>query len=402
MISSAHGSNADPSTQNAIQILKDLIAYPTVSSTSNVDINHHVASMLSDIGFDVATTEYKDETGVSKANLVAVRNPVAAGESRSDGLAYFCHTDVVPAEHWIGADPQQHSNPFQAVEKDGRIYGRGACDMKGSLATMIAAASRVDVRNQTRPLWIVCTADEEVGFGGAKHLSQHCEAFRDLVRHDPVSIIGEPTELGVVHAHKGITGFTLQARGRAGHSATDFGINANEAMVPVLQKLLEICERTRLDKTLRDERFDPPTLSWNFGFSDHASAINITPERSDAWVSFRSMPDVNGRDLIDEVDAVARQHNVKLRILNGCDPMWTSPESEHVRSMEQLAGKKSRTVSYATDGGILDELGCRIVIGPGSIAQAHTVDEWISIDQLRDGISLYERAIEHWACSGNL
>ena len=268
--------------------------------------------------------------------------------------------------------------------------------MKGSLAAMLSAVARVDPDDQTAPIWIVCTADEEVGFAGAKHLVGHCEGYRELVRTDPISIIGEPTEMNVVYAHKGINGFSIQSRGRAGHSATGYGTNANEAMVPMLVKLLELCQRTRDDTTLKDDRFDPPDLSWNFGVSDHSHVVNITPERCDAWVSLRTMPEVDGRDLILEANSTADQLGLQFTMIDGCEPLWTDPKSDFVSQFKSLAGTKSQTVCYATDGGVLGELTRRVVIGPGSIRQAHTVDEWIAIDQLSRGIECYEKSIRCW------
>lgn len=398
----------DGSVRSAILLLKQLIAFPSVSNTSNLEITDWCAAALTGLGFQISRSEYVDCRGVKKANLVAIRRP-RQPETRSklSGLAYFCHTDVVPANEWMGAaaadqpkertsDAAVRSNAFDAVVTKDRVYGRGACDMKGSLATMLSAVARVDLDEQIAPIWIVCTADEEVGFAGAKHLVQHCSGYRELVRADPVSIIGEPTEMNVVYAHKGINGFSIQSLGRAGHSATGYGINANEAMVPMLAKLLELCQRTRDDEALKDDRFDPPILSWNFGVSDHSNVVNITPERSDAWVSLRTMPGVDGQELIDEAKSTASRLGLSFTMLSGCEPLWNDPESDFVLTLQSLAGTKSQTVCYATDGGVLSELSRRVVIGPGSIRQAHTVDEWIDIDQLSRGIECYEKCIRCW------
>ncbi|QDV88315.1 M20 family metallopeptidase [Planctomycetes bacterium TBK1r] len=417
---SIEASPPDGTIASAIATLEKLISFPSVSAKSNVDINDWCAATLAQMGFTIWRSGYRDERSVRKANLVAVRNPVGteqhetsadhrAAAASHQGLAYFCHTDVVPAKKWVGAPtlsspstddaakgPFDAAGPFDAVVSDDRVYGRGACDMKGSLAAMLSAVARVDARQQTAPIWMVCTADEEVGFNGAKHLVDHCDGYRELVRADPVSVIGEPTEMNVVYAHKGIQGFTVHSRGRAGHSATNFGINANEAMVPMLVKLLELCRRTRDDAGLQDDRFDPPVLSWNFGVSDHSNVVNITPERSDAWVSFRTMPEVDATELVAEANATARRLGLTVTPIAGCDPLWTDPDSEIVSQFQAIAGTRSQTVCYATDGGVLGELSRRIVIGPGSIAQAHTVDEWIAIDQLSRGIDCYEKALRHW------
>jgi acetylornithine deacetylase len=387
---------------SAVELLGELIAFPSVSSTSNVDVNRWCCRVLEQLGFEIFPSEYTDRNGVRKANVVARRDPPQGGDQPHRGLAYFGHTDVVPADQWIGPgeeaarNPETPPDPFTATIHNDRLYGRGACDMKGSIAVMLSAVSRVEPREQTAPIWFVCTADEEIGFGGAKHLVHHCPAYRELVDHDPVALIGEPTELNVVYAHKGVAGFRVHARGRAGHTATNYGINATEAMVPMLVKLLQLCRRTREDRSLQDERFDPPTLSWNFGVSDHSRVINITPERCDAWVSMRPMPAADGQTLIDEAVAEAKRLGLEIELMEGCGPLWSDPDNDHIVQLGELAGTRLQTVAYGTDGGIFDELSRRAVIGPGSIEQAHTVDEWISIAQIERGIDVFEKAIRHW------
>lgn len=392
----------DASLQSSIDSLTQLIAFPSISSTSNVAVNQWCANQLESLGFNVTLSGYQDGNGTAKANLVAVRRPLVDRSTQNNGagLAYFCHTDVVPAEKWQGPylDEQNQADPFRARVVDQRLYGRGACDMKGSLASMLSAVARTEHADQANPLWIVCTADEEVGFGGAKHLSKHCPAYRELADAGPLSIIGEPTELKVVHAHKGIRGFRIRSVGRAGHSATHYGINANEAMVPMLAKLLEICQRTRTETQYQDDRFDPPLLSWNFGVSDHSHVINITPERSDAWCSLRTMPEVDGQVLIDEVATLADELGLSMKWINGCDPLWMDPQHPDIQMLETITQSSAHSVCYATDGGVLSDLSKRVVLGPGSIQQAHTIDEWISLEQLARGIECYEQAIRHWCC----
>jgi acetylornithine deacetylase len=385
----------DGTVETAVATLQGLIRFPSVSSTSNLAITDHCAAILQRLGFQVERTEYTDARGVRKANLVARRDPVSPAAVAQPGLAYFCHTDVVPAESWRGA-ADAAAGAFEPTLNAGRLYARGACDMKGSLATMLAAVARLELSEQRAPLWIVCTADEEVGFAGAKHLVAHCPGYRRLVDADPVALIGEPTELNVVYAHKGICGFRVCSQGRAGHSATAEGINANEAMVPMLVKLNQLCQRSRQQSRWQDDRFDPPTLSWNFGVSDHCDVINITPAQSEAWVSLRPMPTVDGADLMEEAEQEAVRLGLQFQRLDGSGPLWSPPESEHVQQLQRLAGTKMQTVCYCTDGGVLEELSRRVVIGPGSIRQAHTVDEWIAIDQIRRGIDVYHRALQHW------
>jgi len=402
----------------ALAYLRPLIAFDSISRRSNEPVSERVAGWLTDLGFDVEHTSYLDHNGVAKRNLVARRDPVTTVGDPAEanavrehsvgnqllhrgpsGLAYFCHTDTVTADRWTGPG----GNPFEAVEVDDRIYGRGSCDMKGSLAAMLAATGRVNVADQRRPLWIVCTADEEVGFEGARHIAQHSREFARIRATDPVSIIGEPTRLSVIHAHKGMIGLRIHSHGRAAHSSSLSGVNANVAMVPMLQTLAEIDERCRHDPTLRNNDFDPPTLTWNFGFSDGMKTVNIVPDHCTAWVSFRSMPGVDGQELIDQIQSRADELGLTVHRYPGGGPLHTDPESECVRDLCRLAepfvGKSvSGTVCYATDGCALPELTQRIVCGPGDIMQAHTVDEFIETEQLENGVRLYQSAIEHWCC----
>jgi acetylornithine deacetylase len=349
---------------------------------------------LQSIGFIVEQTQYVDVEKQTKVNLVAHRGPMYSCGPNTGGLAYFCHSDVVPAEDWTGPG----GDPFSPVVTSDRLFGRGACDMKGSLVAMLTAASRMTANDHHAPMWFVCTADEETGFAGAKHLVEHSAAYRELAQAQPVGIIGEPTNLSVVHAHKGITGFKITSRGRAAHSSTSGGVNSNIAMVPMLALIAELEQRTREDSRYHDSRFDPPTLSWNFGVSDRATAINITPSRTEAWVSLRTMPEIDGEDLIEVVRQRAEALGLEFRRYVGGGHVWVDSDAACIRTMCKLAGGIPETVCYSTDGGQFTELKQLVVIGPGDIAQAHTSDEWISLDQLARGIEVYEKAIRRWCC----
>ncbi len=382
--------------ETAVETLKKLIAFPSVSSDTNAEVAQWVGRQLEGAGFQVEQTEYTDAQGLRKVNVAGRRDPVpAVGNEMSGGLAYFCHSDVVPPGDWSGPG----GAPFVGVIQQDRLYGRGACDMKGSLAAMLTVAAMIGASDQSRPLWIVCTADEEVGFQGAQHLVENSTAYREIVAAQPLSIIGEPTGMKVVHAHKGICGFEITSHGRAAHSSTRDGINANEAMVPMLQTLLELSQRCERDESYSDHRFDPPTLSWNFGIREGGTAINITPERSIAWVSLRPMPEIDGGDLVIAAKTKAESLGLEFKLVPGGDPMWVDPKSPCVGQLCQLAGGRPETVCYSTDGGELGELRQRVVWGPGDIAQAHTTDEWLGLSQLAVGIELYAAAIRKWCCT---
>ncbi len=369
--------------------LEELIRFATPSHVSNAEITSWVSGQLKLLGFEVERIDFVDSFGVLKSNLVAVRHG-ERGPGSSGGLAYFAHTDVVPAETWDGP-----GGPFDPVIAEGRLYGRGSCDMKGSLAAMLSAIGRTNRAGQQHALWVVCTADEEIGFGGAKQVRDRSALFRQMVQTQPQGVIGEPTEMRVVHAHKGVTGCKLISRGRAAHSSTSEGINANLAMVPVLAEMAEIDRLTREDATLWDDRFDPPTLSWNFGVSDGARAINVTPPESKAWCSFRPMPKASGSELVERIQRVAQQHGVACEIYAGSAPLWVDPEHPWVQQMDRLTGEKGpRTASYCTDAGQFLELGALVICGPGSIVQAHTTDEFIDLAEFHRGIDMYQRIVQ--------
>lgn len=377
--------------QDARRLLEHLIRFATPSHVTNEAVTQWLDEILQGLGFETEWVVEIDKHQQRKCNLIAKRDGQAASREAGAGLAYFAHTDVVPAETWEGP-----GGPFDPVVHDGKLYGRGSCDMKGSLAAMIAAVSRIEVQQQRRPIYITATADEEIGFHGAKAVQANSKLFRTMVQSGARGIIGEPTRLSIVHAHKGITGFRLTSVGRDAHSSTRHGVNANLAMVPVLNEMAAIYHETESNQEWMDARFDPPTLSWTFGVSDGASAINITPGRCKAWASLRPMPEVTGEELIERVRQIAAKNNVQFQDYAGGGYLWVDPDDAWVQMMCKLAGRSAaETVSYCTDGGQFMELESLVVCGPGDIAQAHTTDEYISLDDLNQGVDFYQRVLQH-------
>ena len=159
-------------------------------------------------GFDVEKVEYRDKNRVRKVNLVAKKG---AGKG---GLAYFAHTDTVPADNWFS----RKYGPFEPAISKERLYGRGACDMKGSIASMLTATQRFQWDDLKQPLYLIFTSDEEVGFHGARYVVEESEIYREMVESGTRGIIGEPTNLEVVHAHKGMCIITAKSVGKAAHS----------------------------------------------------------------------------------------------------------------------------------------------------------------------------------------
>ena len=366
---------------------EQLIRFPTVSRDSNRAISDFVAARLRDLGCVTESFAYHDQAGVEKVSVVA-----KYGEG-TGGFAYFCHTDTVPAETW-----HDDNGPLTPVVRDGRLYGRGSCDMKGSLACCLAALRALEGSKLARPVYIVCTADEEIGSGGARDVALRSPLFREMVTHQPAGVIGEPTNLDVVYAHKGIYGFRAIARGLAAHSSLAKGINANLAMIPFLGEMKAIYDETLADSRWHNTEFDPPLLSWNIGICDHNPAVNITAEQSVCTVAFRPMPGIDVEPLMDRARLAAEALGIEFTVLYRGRPLYTDPASELVREALALTGTtQPRTVSYGTDGVMFGDLKRLIVCGPGGIAQAHTRDEYITLDQLDRGAALYLAMMHHWS-----
>jgi acetylornithine deacetylase len=316
------------------------------------------------------------------------------GEGRG-GVAFFGHTDVVPADNWFSDE----FGPFTPTVQGGRLYGRGSCDMKGSVASMLAAAARFSASELKNPIYIATTADEEIGYGGAKDVAGRSKLFREMVDGHSRGIIGEPTRLEVVHAHKGTYGFHAISRGRAAHSSTREGKNANLAMIPFLMEMKAIHDETESDPKWQNPEFDPPTLSWNIGINDHTKAINITAPQSICTVYFRAMPGMNVGSLMERARAKAEELGLEFHPTIESPPLYVDPNSKFIKEVLQLAGRESATtVSYGTDGGMFLAMKNLVVFGPGDIAQAHTNDEWISLEQLERGTDMYARVIRRWCC----
>ena len=379
------------SAMDALDYARDLIAFDSISPVSNLAVTDYVEEKLRRLGFETERLEYNDANGVRKASVVGKRG------NGMGGMALLGHTDVVPADSWSIAE----HGPFQPTVKGTRLYGRGSTDKKGPVGCMLAAAERWMNAKHSQPLYIACTADEEVGFLGARQVAAESKLFQEMVQGNTRGIIGEPTSLEVVHAHKGVVGFVATSKGRAAHSSTDKGLNANLAMIPFLVEMKQIHDEVNGNSAWQNAEFQPPTLSWNIGINDHTRAVNITAPQSVCTVYFRPMPGMNVEPLIDRARSAAEVNGLEFKLIIEGLPVYTPADSPLIRDTLALAERgRSTTVAYATDGAMFGALRQLCVIGPGDIAQAHTADEWIELDQLERGTSLYARMIEEWCIKG--
>lgn len=373
----------------ALRYLRRLIRFDSTSNLSNRYISKFLEIKLRKHGFYVEKIEYRDSKKVPKVNLIAKKG---LGQG---GLAYFGHTDTVPAPSWF----TKKATPFEPVISQGRLFGRGACDMKGSLACMLDAAQQVPFDNMIRPLYLVFTADEEVGFGGAKKVVEESKLYREMIKHGTVGVIGEPTEMGIVHAHKGSLTMRFRTTGKAAHSSTREGKNANWQMIPFLHEIWKIREETETVTDWFDDRFDPPTMSMNVTMSDGNSAVNVTSPRSDVQVYIRPTPNMDCEPLVKRISHAAKKFDIDMSIQRNCDAFWSDPDSDLVKKLKSIMDTdKVDTVGYATDGGVLTEMEHKVIFGPGSIRQAHTNQEFITLDQMRLGIAAFRQLIDHYCC----
>ena len=210
-------------SMKALRYAKRLIGFDSTSHLSNRAIAKYLEMKLTKHGFIVEVVEYVDDNKQRKVNLVAKKG------NGFGGLAYFAHSDVVPAPRWF----TDKFTPFQPAIARERLYGRGSCDMKGSISCMLAAAQRVGWDDLKEPFYFCVTADEEVGFHGARCVAEESKLYREMVEHKTKGLIGEPTSLQIVHAHKGSIEMIAKAKGKAGHSSTHAHDNANLKMIPL-------------------------------------------------------------------------------------------------------------------------------------------------------------------------
>lgn len=370
------------------EILGRLIAFPTVSADSNLAMIEFLADRLSAAGARVEL--HRDATG-AKANLFATIGPEADG-----GILLSGHSDVVPV-----ADQNWTSDPFAMVERDGRLYGRGTCDMKGFIAAAVAMAPAYAERAMRRPIHFAFTHDEEVGCLGAQALAP---ILRGRPVRPSVAIIGEPTMMRVIEGHKGCYEYTVHFTGLEGHgSAPDRGVNAVEYAVRYVGRLLDLKER--LKTRAAASRFDPPWTTINTGALAGGVVHNVIPGKArvdwemrpvqpgDADFVKADLHDFCTRHLLPEMRRVSAGADIVTEVIGEVDGLVPADANEARDIVMELTGANGAgLVPFGTEAGIFQSLGMSAVIcGPGSIDQAHKPDEYLSLDQLRQCIAMLER-----------
>ena len=369
-----------------VEYASELIKFESTSYLSNGPVSDYAESVLRKLGCETERIEYMDD-GVLKVNVLGRFG------SGSGGLAYFGHTDVVPVDDW---SIREHG-PFEPVVRDGRLYGRGSTDMKGSIACMFAALDSLKEQNFQHPLFISCSSDEEIDHRGAIEIAARSRLYRELIECGARGIVGEPTSLDVVYAHKGGCNVVVTSHGKAAHSSTREGLNANLAIIPFLQDVKALYEHTESDASLMDTEFEPSTVCMNIGINDHTKAVNITAPQCVCTVCFRPMPGTDVDSLVGQIRAAAESHGVEFWLKHQNPPFRRDPGSDYVKQSVVLTGDRpARTVAYGSEAGNFEEIENLIVLGPGDIAQAHKSDEWIALEQLDQGESVYASMIRQF------
>lgn len=372
--------------EHTTELLRDLIAFPSISSDSNLPIIDYLADHLRGVGADV---QLQTAPCGTKANLFATLGPDRSDVSGGPGgIVLSGHSDVVPV-----ADQDWTHDPFEMIERNGRLYGRGTCDMKGFIAATVAKAAEFAKAPLSRPVHFAFTHDEETGCIGAQALAGW---LKEQSIRPSLAIIGEPTMLQVIEGHKGCCEYTTHFHGRAGHgSMPDLGVNAVEYAVRYVSYLMGIGQelKTRAPKS---SRFDPPWTTINTGSVTGGTIHNVIPQTATVQWEFRpvqnsdftfvreKIEDYVHAVLLPAMKAVDQNAAITTEIMGevvGLEPASVNEARDIL--MELTGSNTSDVVPFGTEAGIFAALGMNVAVcGPGSIEQAHKPDEYLTTDQL--------------------
>jgi acetylornithine deacetylase len=374
-------------------LLDTLVGFDTTSLGSNLELVAFVEDLLDEHG--IASTRVPSPDG-TRANLLARIGPDVPG-----GVVLSAHTDCVPVtgQPWT-------TDPFTVTEVDGRLHGRGVTDMKGFLAVVLAAVPRAVAATLDRPLLLALSYDEEIGTVGAPSA---VAGLLDAYARPSAVLVGEPTELEVVTAHKGVRSFTTTVTGRDGHSSQPhLAANAVAAVARLATYIDEVAAEHQ--RSAADGRFDPPYTTFNVATLHGGQAINIVPRHAELTWEYRPVPADDSDAIVDRVTRYAEEEVLpRLRAATGVGEITTEPvasaralAAEDDGTAERLARRLTgydgppRTVPFGTDGGHFQAAGLSTVVcGPGSIQQAHQPDEWIESAQLARCEEVVDRLIDH-------
>ncbi|MDU8357625.1 acetylornithine deacetylase [Pseudomonas syringae group sp. J309-1] len=362
------------------ELLARLVAFDTTSRESNLSLIEFVREYLDGHGVSCELIYNAQKT---KANLFATIGPAEV-----PGIVLSGHTDVVPVDGQAWTFP-----PFELSEKEGRLYGRGTADMKGYIACVMALVPELTRNTLRMPVHIALSYDEEVGCLGVRSL---LEVLGSKPVKPLLCVIGEPTELKPVLGHKGKVAMRCDVHGLACHSAhAPSGVNAIEYAAQLINELGRLGKALQAEER-QDARFDPPFSTVQIGVIGGGVALNIVPEHCRFDFEVRSLPVEDPRhvisalhayaqnELLPAMRAVSGQSDIRLTELSSYPGLDISMQSQAAELIAEFCGSRSfGTVAFGTEGGLFDQSGIpAVVCGPGSMAQGHKPDEFISVEQL--------------------
>jgi acetylornithine deacetylase len=364
----------------ALEFARTLVGFNTVSENSNLALIHCIRDELARLG---VKSRLSYNAGRTKANLFAT-----LGEGKPAGVILSGHTDTVP---WDGQD--WSVDPLAGVVRDGRLYGRGAADMKGFIATAVAHAQLFLESETPFAIHLAFTYDEEVGCFGVKELIAD---MRDAGIRPLACIVGEPTSMVPAIAHKGVYRYRCCVRGKEAHSSlTPRSVNAIEMAARVVGRVRDMAEHFEREEP-RYEGFDVPFSTASVGQFHGGIADNVVPRDAEFRYEFRDLPTADARAMQQQVVEYARSlepamHGVAaetgFRFETICEiPSFLGSAGDAVTQLAQRLSGEQRTtlVAFGTEAGIFKNAGIpTVVCGPGSIEQAHQPDEYVSLEQLK-------------------
>jgi len=367
-----------------LEILSELIKFQTVSGTSNLALIEYCEKKLSKVG---ASSFRTSDEAKKRFNLFSTVN--GKEKVNEGGIILSGHTDVVPA-----SAKEWGSDPFVSTEKNNKVYGRGSCDMKGFIACSLALAPYFASQNLKKPIHFSFTYDEETACQGAPVMIKELKK-RNL--NCSVCIVGEPTNMKAVQAHKGCYEYSTYFTGLAGHgSAPDKGVNAVEYATRFVNKLLELREELK-KREPKNSVFTPPYTTLGIGRIKGGLARNVIADQCVVDWELRPVVPEDGEFVNKTMDSYVKdvllpkmkkvypKADIKKEIIGEIIGFNKEEKSEAINLVCNLTGDNSReVVSFGTEAGLFQEIGISTVVcGPGSVEQAHTIDEYVSFDQLK-------------------
>jgi acetylornithine deacetylase len=376
--------------EKSIKILTDLIGFKTVSGQDNSELINYCEKILNEIGATTFKVFDDDNKRVNLFGTLKAKKP-----NGKKPIILSGHTDVVPvSKGWT-------NDPFTATIKDDKLYGRGSCDMKGFIACTLAYAPIFKESNLDRDIHFCYTFDEETACIGAPLLIKELKK-RDI--KNGICIIGEPTKMKIIDAHKGMNEYTIHFGGLAGHSSKPhLGVSAVEYASRYVNKLLEIREELK-KRGPKDCIFDPPHSTLSIGGITGGIAHNVIADKCSVEWETRPVTKADAEFVSNEIDKFANetllpemkkvfpQSFIKKEVIGEVVGFDRLDQSEACEFVSSITGDNSReVVSFGTEAGLFQEVGISTVVcGPGSIEQAHKIDEFIELDEIKKCLKFLE------------